>query len=116
MSVSDDDQSINLSLRLRRGSSDSRDSFYMDLDRGIDSDIEMTVGGTEIAPTVIPLEVPNGNVSVSVQADCPSLELDLPPTSQTKPVVILERNSLSSGECSSEPYLEGDYPASHRNE
>ncbi|KAK3852602.1 hypothetical protein Pcinc_040818 [Petrolisthes cinctipes] len=30
--------SVNLSLRLR--SSDSKDSFYMDLDRGIDSDIE----------------------------------------------------------------------------
>jgi hypothetical protein len=37
----DDDTSSNeLSLRLRRGSSDSRDSFYMDFDQGIDSDIE----------------------------------------------------------------------------
>lgn len=34
------DSSPDLSLKLRRGSSDSRDSFYMDFDRGIDSDIE----------------------------------------------------------------------------
>ena len=35
-----DDSSPDLSLKLRRGSSDSRDSFYMDLDKGIDSDID----------------------------------------------------------------------------
>ncbi|XP_044255517.1 proton channel OtopLc-like isoform X3 [Tribolium madens] len=35
-----DDSSPDLSLKLRRGSSDSRDSFYMDFDKGIDSDIE----------------------------------------------------------------------------
>ncbi|XP_045480105.1 proton channel OtopLc-like isoform X2 [Harmonia axyridis] len=35
-----DDSSPDLSLKLRRGSSDSRDSFYLDLDKGIDSDIE----------------------------------------------------------------------------
>ncbi|XP_071055773.1 proton channel OtopLc-like isoform X2 [Onthophagus taurus] len=35
-----EDSSPDLSLKLRRGSSDSRDSFYMDLDKGIDSDIE----------------------------------------------------------------------------
>jgi len=34
------DSSPDLSLKLRRGSSDSRDSFYMDFARGIDSDIE----------------------------------------------------------------------------
>ncbi|XP_050315034.1 proton channel OtopLc-like [Anthonomus grandis grandis] len=34
------DSSPDLSLKLRRGSSDSRDSFYMDFDKGIDSDIE----------------------------------------------------------------------------
>lgn len=36
----EDDSSPDLSLKLRRGSSDSRDSFYLDLDKGIDSDIE----------------------------------------------------------------------------
>ncbi|KAL1505394.1 hypothetical protein ABEB36_004968 [Hypothenemus hampei] len=35
-----ENSSPDLSLKLRRGSSDSRDSFYMDFDRGIDSDIE----------------------------------------------------------------------------
>lgn len=35
-----DDSSPDLSLKLRRRSSDSRDSFYMDFDKGIDSDIE----------------------------------------------------------------------------
>lgn len=35
-----DDSSPDLSLKLRRGSSDSRDSFYIDLAQGIDSDIE----------------------------------------------------------------------------
>ena len=34
------DSSPDLSLKLRRGSSDSRDSFYMDFAQGIDSDID----------------------------------------------------------------------------
>lgn len=39
---SDDDQSsLDLSMCLRRGSNDSRDSFYMDFDKGIDSDIDV---------------------------------------------------------------------------
>nr|XP_019558455.2 proton channel OtopLc [Aedes albopictus]XP_029711147.1 proton channel OtopLc [Aedes albopictus] len=37
------DSSPDLSLKLRRGSSDSRDSFYMDFAQGIDSDIEDVV-------------------------------------------------------------------------
>lgn len=42
------DSSPDLSLKLRRGSSDSRDSFYMDFAQGIDSDIEevATTSGT----------------------------------------------------------------------
>lgn len=45
------DSSPDLSLKLRRGSSDSRDSFYMDFAQGIDSDIEevTTIG----PPTII---------------------------------------------------------------
>lgn len=35
-----DSSPSDLSLKLRRGSSDSRDSFYMDFAQGIDSDIE----------------------------------------------------------------------------
>lgn len=34
------DSSPDLSLKLRRGSNDSRDSYYMDFAQGIDSDIE----------------------------------------------------------------------------
>lgn len=41
-----DDSSPDLSLKLRRGSSDSRDSFYMDFAQGIDSDIEEVAAGT----------------------------------------------------------------------
>ena len=37
------DSSPDLSLKLRRGSSDSRDSFYMDFAQGIDSDIDDVV-------------------------------------------------------------------------
>ncbi|KAL9695290.1 hypothetical protein quinque_014575 [Culex quinquefasciatus] len=48
------DSSPDLSLKLRRGSSDSRDSFYMDFAQGIDSDIEDVVtqasGGALPAP------------------------------------------------------------------
>ena len=40
----DDGSSIDLSLKLRRNSKDSRDSFYVDFDQGIDSDIEEMVG------------------------------------------------------------------------
>lgn len=48
-----DDSSPDLSLKLRRGSSDSRDSFYMDFDKGIDSDIEemATTSAADLADT-----------------------------------------------------------------
>lgn len=48
-----DNSSPDLSLKLRRGSSDSRDSFYMDFDRGIDSDIDemATTSGAEHGDT-----------------------------------------------------------------
>ncbi|XP_012155326.1 uncharacterized protein LOC101455704 [Ceratitis capitata] len=44
------DSSPDLSLKLRRGSSDSRDNFYMDFAQGIDSDIE------EVDNSALPLE------------------------------------------------------------
>lgn len=46
-----DNSSPDLSLKLRRGSSDSRDSFYMDFDKGIDSDLDeiATTSGAEHA-------------------------------------------------------------------
>lgn len=49
------DSSPDLSLKLRRGSSDSRDNFYMDFAQGIDSDIEevdttAATATTEVVP------------------------------------------------------------------
>lgn len=43
-----DSNSSNLSLKLRTGSSGSRDSFYLDLDRGIDSDLEELSGARSV--------------------------------------------------------------------
>uniref|UniRef100_T1GNA8 Uncharacterized protein n=1 Tax=Megaselia scalaris TaxID=36166 RepID=T1GNA8_MEGSC len=51
------DSSPDLTLKLRRGSSDSRDSFYMDFAQGIDSDIE------EVESSVL---VNNSNVTAGV--------------------------------------------------
>lgn len=50
------DSSPDLSLKLRRGSSDSRDSFYMDFAQGIDSDIE------EVATTVSGPVITGGSI------------------------------------------------------
>lgn len=50
------DSSPDLSLKLRRGSNDSRDSYYMDFAQGIDSDIE------EVATIAT---APPGNVEVA---------------------------------------------------
>lgn len=47
------DSSPDLSVKLRRGSSDSRDSFYMGFAQGIDSDIEeVTTVERTVEPTV----------------------------------------------------------------
>ncbi|XP_058127181.1 proton channel OtopLc [Anopheles ziemanni] len=56
------DSSPDLSLKLRRGSSDSRESFYMDFAQGIDSDIEDVVtmaSGGAIATIPSPLPTPS---------------------------------------------------------
>ncbi|KAF5282177.1 hypothetical protein FQR65_LT02874 [Abscondita terminalis] len=60
-----EDSSPDLSLKLRRGSSDSRDSFYMDFDKGIDSDIEemattsaADLGDTTAETTATPTAAP----------------------------------------------------------
>lgn len=44
------DSSPDLSLKLRRGSNDSRDSYYMDFAQGIDSDIEEVATIASAAP------------------------------------------------------------------
>lgn len=48
-----EDSSPDLSLKLRRGSSDSRDSFYMDFDKGIDSDIEEMAATTTASGEIV---------------------------------------------------------------
>lgn len=61
------DSSPDLSLKLRRGSSDSRDSFYMDFAQGIDSDIEDVVtqasGGALPAPPYQQQQTDTGSVT-----------------------------------------------------
>lgn len=68
-----DDSSPDLSLKLRRGSSDSRDSFYMDFAQGIDSDIE------EVATTSVQeLGDTGGETTASPTALCPGVTRDEP--------------------------------------
>lgn len=107
MAASDDDRSsINLSLRLRRGSSDSRDSFYLDLDRGIDSDIEMEPLSDR---TAIELEVVKKPTSPEAVVGADTAVPDAARQER-------QRESDSSAECASEPYLEGDYPGKNAKE
>lgn len=60
------DSSPDLSLKLRRGSSDSRDSFYMDFAQGIDSDIEEV---TTIGPPTIIERASSGDDAVDEDED-----------------------------------------------
>ncbi|KAL7304997.1 hypothetical protein TKK_0002787 [Trichogramma kaykai] len=55
------ESSPDLSLRLRRGSSDSRDSFYMDFAQGIDSDIEEVTRPTENLDELLAESMDNDN-------------------------------------------------------
>lgn len=64
------DSSPDLSVKLRRGSSDSRDSFYMGFAQGIDSDIEevTTVQSNPPPPPLYPApEEPPIEIPVSVE-------------------------------------------------
>lgn len=60
------DSSPDLSLKLRRGSNDSRDSYYMDFAQGIDSDIEevatiAAAPGTLGSATMSPVNDPDSD-------------------------------------------------------
>ncbi|XP_065363840.1 proton channel OtopLc [Calliphora vicina] len=86
------DSSPDLSLKLRRGSSDSRDNFYMDFAQGIDSDIEEVDNTAPTAPPLplvdeldyasIPPPPPPMMTSVQQPQTLPTLSEhdDLPPT------------------------------------
>lgn len=67
--------SVNLSIRLR--SSDSKDSFYMDLDRGIDSDIEEVSSAPRSVRFKTPIllhEDGGGATSLTPQETCINLQ------------------------------------------
>ncbi|KAH7955135.1 hypothetical protein HPB49_024721 [Dermacentor silvarum] len=108
MAASDDDRSsINLSLRLRAGSSGSRDSYYMDLDRGIDSDIEMEPLSEKTAIELVRIGAPHLPPAVML----PEITVDPGSTGTSE-----QLESDSSAGCASEPYLEGDYPGKNAKE
>lgn len=104
MAGSDGDQSsINLSLRLCRGSSDSRESFYMDFDRGIDSDIEEIGSGT-CSPSHVPTNSGQNTKVLFTKTE--------PRQKKTE----TDRHSTISEECSTELYLEGEYPGTSKGD
>lgn len=76
-----DDSSPDLSLKLRRRSSDSRDSFYMDFAQGIDSDIEEVACVTNVI-----LEEDNGLSDVDVAEQSAKENDELPPPPPIPPV------------------------------
>lgn len=80
------DSSPDLSVKLRRGSSDSRDSFYMGFAQGIDSDIE-EVTTVQSVPAPPPPPPPP-----------PAVEIPLYPAQEEPPIEI-----LVSAEVLSEP-------------
>ncbi|XP_064555553.1 proton channel OtopLc isoform X1 [Drosophila montana] len=68
----DSSPDLSLSLKLRRGSSDSRDNFYMDFAQGIDSDIE---------------DVDNSNTHLDdALASSSGIQMALPPPLPTVPL------------------------------
>lgn len=66
------DSSPDLSLKLRRGSNDSRDSYYMDFAQGIDSDIEevTTIASPSmvVSPVTVSTSIPPANVAPAAVA------------------------------------------------
>ncbi|XP_060532018.1 proton channel OtopLc-like [Cylas formicarius] len=127
----DQDSSPDLSLKLRRGSSDSRESFYMDFDRGIDSDIEEmattsgadvggdTTGEITITPTTIGTKIegsswptiPPQNVSGGSRSSAAMLGYADPllpsPASPSAVIVSPETLSRSSPTKSTAKHLTG---------
>lgn len=62
------DSSPDLSLKLRRGSNDSRDSYYMDFAQGIDSDIEEVATVATAPPNV---DIPSDSSDSQMLATLP---------------------------------------------
>lgn len=81
------DSSPDLSLKLRRGSSDSRDSFYMDFAQGIDSDIEEV---TTIGPPTIIERASSGDDAVEENEDVKEEEEQQQPPPAPPPPLPLD--------------------------
>ena len=79
------DSSPDLSLKLRRGSSDSRDSFYMDFAQGIDSDIEEL---TTISAVPLPPPPPPPPIPPPLSPPPPSIQFDPAPPIPLEPKII----------------------------
>lgn len=83
------DSSPDLSLKLRRGSNDSRDSYYMDFAQGIDSDIE------EVATVAAaPGNVDMGSDSSDSQAPVCLPANDLDSDERVEPDLVIDESSL----------------------
>ncbi|XP_055909068.1 proton channel OtopLc [Eupeodes corollae] len=90
------DSSPDLSLKLRRGSSDSRDSFYMDFAQGIDSDIE-EVDTTVIARPPAPPPPPPQTLPTTTPSQPP------PPPAMEIPIASSTQVTISNFSGSSHP-------------
>lgn len=84
------DSSPDLSLKLRRGSNDSRDSYYMDFAQGIDSDIE------EVATVAA---APGNTDEASDSSDSPAVAVPLPVTDDIDNDDIEEPELIIDDEC-----------------
>lgn len=76
------DSSPDLSLKLRRGSNDSRDSYYMDFAQGIDSDIEEVTTIAAAAPST----------AISQGVDSPIIQSPIEFDSEDKEEIELSQN------------------------
>lgn len=70
------DSSPDLSLKLRRGSNDSRDSYYMDFAQGIDSDIEEVSTVVTSPANVIAMSSDSSDMQALMVVPVPTTDLD----------------------------------------
>lgn len=81
------DSSPDLSLKLRRGSNDSRDSYYMDFAQGIDSDIEEVASVIASAPPQPPPAVPPSTLAITTEDNTTTDDEQSPTTPMPMPLL-----------------------------
>lgn len=82
------DSSPDLSLKLRRGSNDSRDSYYMDFAQGIDSDIEEVASVIASAPPQPPPPaVPPSTLAITTEDNNTTDDEQSPTTPMPMPLL-----------------------------